>query len=412
MFLCLLCIFENKKQTMKKLIVLTLFASLLFNKAYPQEKLKNTIDSLASVYLQNKPGALVIGIIDNGKESVYYYGETEKGNGKLPDENNIFELGELSETFSCILYADMTLKGLINADDKLKDFLPVDVPAPVYQEVVCKPVTENPNNIFYNPDNSSTRFTPYVCFPDPSSKPQEIILCDLATHTTGLPKYPYNIKLRNKETRLSEYTQESLYSFLKTFHFEKPIGYDYKHSSLGIALLGHALSLKAKTEFDTLMTERLFAPLKMNDTRVTLSPEQQQKLLKGYDENGNVMAHRIYNVLAPALGLNSNITDLMKFLALNISMQKDYYVDLLNYTHNARIKITGKKNKDREIALGWKINPIANEKRVVWQSGMSGGFASYIGFVETNHTGVVILSSVAKDVQQTGEQIVNAIRAY
>jgi len=68
------------------------------------------------------------------------------------------------------------------------------------------------------------------------------------------------------------------------------------------------------------------------------------------------------------------------------------------------------KRKDTEIALGWKINSLgAAEKRVIWQEGFTGGFSSYIGFVETNHTGVVILSSVSKNANSTGVEILKKL---
>jgi CubicO group peptidase (beta-lactamase class C family) len=100
---------------------------------------------------------------------------------------------------------------------------------------------------------------------------------------------------------------------------------------------------------------------------------------------------------------------MMKFLSANINPEKDSLTNILDYTHNARMKLNGKR-KDTEIALGWKINSLgADEKRIVWQEGLTGGFSSYIGFVETNHTGVVILSSVSKDVNSIGVEILKKL---
>lgn len=393
---------------MKKIIALAWVIILPFS-AYCQQSKKDVADSLANIYLQNANGALVIGIIENGIATTYFYGETKNGNKVLPDTNSIFELGELSETFTSILYSELILKGIINADDRLKSFLPFDVPSPTYEEIVCKPAAENYNSPTQKGDVVSLHFTPYVCFPDPSSKPQEILLCDLATHTTGLPKLPGNLKLKNKQNPYADYTKEHLYAFLKSFHFAKPIGYDYQYSATGIALLGHALEQKTKTEFEELIYDRLLQNLNMHGTRINLLPHQQQYLLEGHDAFGNVKPNWKCNILAPALGFHSSINDMMRFLEQNIRLQKDYYTNLLDYTHNARIRLTGKKNKGKEIALGWKINPIKNEKRIVWQSGITGGFASYIGFVETDHTGVVILSSIAKEVQSTGEHLLEGI---
>src|SRR5690606_39725690 len=49
------------------------------------------VDSVALNYTRKgNTHALAIGIINNGKTSSYYYGETEKGNKQLPDEKTLF----------------------------------------------------------------------------------------------------------------------------------------------------------------------------------------------------------------------------------------------------------------------------------------------------------------------------------
>lgn len=369
-----------------------------------QAQLHQKVDSLAAYYIQNGYGALVIGVADNTDKKIFYYGETEKGNKQLPDSSSIFELGSISETFTSILFADMCMKGIVNSDDKLKMFLPINVPAPVYQEIICRPAEEKTSGTLSQHDRGTVRFTPYVCFPDPSAKPQEIMLCDLATHTTGLPLYPYNY---NPKIVTAGYSRESLYSFLKKFSFTQPIGYDYRYSYTGIILLGHALSQKMQTDFDSLLATRLLMPLALNNTCMQLSSEQQKKALTGYNINGNACTHRAYDITSPALGLKSSVSDMLKFLQLNISMQNDYYKNVFDYTHNARILLQGKKNKGKEIALGWKIDPIANNNKVVWQSSVQNGFSAYLGFIETKHCGVVVLSSCAKDVKPMAEEIIN-----
>ncbi len=387
---------------MKKSLVT--FFLIAASSIYSQAQLQQKVDSLAAQYMQKGYGALVIAIADDSDKKLFYYGETQKGNKQLPDSNSIFELGNLTETFTSILFADMCMKGIVNADDKLKMFLPVNVPSPVYQEIICRPVDEKNQSVLSQHDRSTIQFTPFVCFPDPSAKPQEIMLCDLATHTTGLPMFPYNY---NPKSTAVSYTKENLYSFLKNFSFTKPIGYDYRHSYTGIMLLGHALSQKMQMDFDSLLANRLLMPLTLNNTGIQLSSVQQKMLLTGYDINGNPCAHRGYDVTSPALGLKSNAADMLKFLQLNISKQNDYYKNVFDYTHNARILLQGKKNKDKEIALGWKINPVPNNKKVVSQSSAQNGFSAYIGFIETKHCGVVVLSSCVKDVQPMAEEIIN-----
>lgn len=396
---------------MKIKITIIIVALFSFVKIQAQNNVKHKADSIARLYMQNGAGALVIGIYDNGKENIFYYGKISSEKNTAPDGNTVFEIGTLTETFTSILYADMLLKNLVNGDDKLKSFLPVNIPSPVYQKIVCKAAIVEDDYPLPNRDAGNIRFTNFMCFPDPSSKPQEIMLCDLATHTTGFPLYPTNFSLKNnKDNPFSNYTKENLYDFLRGYNFDGPFGYDYKHSATGITLLGHVLSLKADMDFDTLLTTRLFDSLGMHNTRINLTTLQLQNLLPGRNAAGNIVPHYTYDIMAPYGGLHSTANDMMLFLSRNLAKQKDYYVNLLDYTHNGRILLTGKKNVGKEIALGWKINPLDKENKIVWQSNLSGGFATYIGFVETNHTGVFILSSIAKDTQATAESILKILQ--
>lgn len=380
-----------------------------------QSNLQRIVDSLAHAYLKNHAGALAIGIHDNGKEKIFYYGETEKGSRQRPDSNSIFELGGLSETFTSVLYAELSIKGAVGIDDPLQYYLPVDVPSPVYRQMVCKPVenTTEPARDARVEELNKIFFTPYVCLPDSGSNPQPILLCYLSTHTSGLPEYPDNLQ-KNKENPYAGYTKDMLYDFLRTYNAEQPIGFDYRHSDLGIALLGHALSLRLNKSYDSLLTERIFTRLNMFNTDINLSTVQQKHFLNGHDESGKLAPHWTYDILAPAGALHSTPGDMMRFLAANISTGNPARVgsfkDVLDFTHNPRIKLFGEESGSLEIALGWKISPSdAEGKNIVWQNGHTGGFASYIGFIEINHTGVVVLSSVSKNVDQIGKQIIESL---
>jgi D-alanyl-D-alanine-carboxypeptidase/D-alanyl-D-alanine-endopeptidase len=397
---------------MKKFLV---FAFILCSiRGSAQQGIQHFVDSLANRYLLHHPGALTIGINDNGKTKYFYYGETVKGNHQLPDSNSIFEIGSITETFTCILFADLTTKGFIGMDDPLQKFLPVQVPSPVYQKMVCRPSdkTSDPNPLPSNQEAfMKVLYTPYTCVPDSSVKPQPILLCYLATHTSGLPEFPGNLnRKKNKDNPYSSYSINQLYDYLKDYHLENPIGFDYNYSSMGIALLGQVLSSKMKYRFDTLLTKRILVPLNMMNTCFSMSDSQKKNFLGGYDEKGNTAQHWTYDVMAPSGALCSTVSDMMKFLSANAGKNKTSFSDLLDFTHNPRLKLTGNKKADMEIALGWKVIPSGYEgKKIVFQSGKTGGYASYIGFIETSHTGVVILSSVSKEVNDIGFQILRAL---
>ncbi len=374
-----------------------------------QDPMARLADSLASSYLKGIPGSLVIGIHRGGADRLFYYGETVSGNQRKPDSLSLYEAGPVSETFVSLLFARLTVQGIIHSDEKLRNLLPVEVPSPVYRNIICKPADESQHHALFEGNEGFVQFTPYTCFPDPSSKPQEILACDLSTHTTGFPEYPINLSLLNyRLNKDAVYTKEDLYYFLKNFQFEKPLGYDYKHSMLGTSILAHALATKMNRNYDSLLTEQVCEPLNLKDCRISPGPEQCKRKVQGYTKNGERAFSRKYDIFSPATGLHISPGDMKTFLQANISRGKNEFAYLLDYTHNARV-LLGSEDKDAAIALGWKINTLAPEKMMTWQGGSNSGFSAFIGFVESDHTGVFILSSNGREVIPTGKNLLRLL---
>src|SRR5207244_1996226 len=79
-----------------------------------------------------------IGILRNGKMYFYNYGETAKGNKKLPNQHTIYEIGSISKTFTATLLADAVSNGKISLGDPVSKYLPARIPALEFEGV---PVT-------------------------------------------------------------------------------------------------------------------------------------------------------------------------------------------------------------------------------------------------------------------------------
>lgn len=395
---------------MKTILSLLMMITTLMCTA--EERRRFLADSLAAPYLKSQTGALAIGIVNDGKTSIYYYGETKEGNKIKPDSTSIFEIGELTETFTSILLANLSISHDVRIDDKLNKHLPVDVPAPVYQQMVCRPVKSQSDQIVRDPRTQGDlqiHLAPFKCVPDSMSIPQPILLIYLANHTSGFPDIPSNLKCINKNDPYAQYSKNDLYDFLRNYTVEKPIGFEYKLSKVGIAILGHALSLKMKKEYEPLLTERILTPIQMEDTKITLNAEQQKRFLQGYSASGNPVSHWTSDIFAPAIGLRSSPADMMKFLKANISIKKDNINDVLDYSHNPNIS-TQINDKEMELALGWKVSVLNDElKKMVWQEGHTAGFSSFIGFVETTHNGVFILSANEKSVTGIGRELLKKV---
>ena len=83
------------------------------------------VDSVVQPYIKkSNTVGLSIGILKDGKISLYNYGETKIGNNHLPDANTLFEIGSISKTFTATLLAYYLNEGKIKLSDPLTKFLP------------------------------------------------------------------------------------------------------------------------------------------------------------------------------------------------------------------------------------------------------------------------------------------------
>jgi len=166
------------------------------------------------------------------------------------------------------------------------------------------------------------------------------------------------------------------------------------NSNLGVSLLGHALSLRDGKDYDAMVRERILAPLGMNDTGVTLSPEMKGRLARGHGLNRNPVPNldfSIREVLASAGGLKSSANDLLRFLAANLG----YTQTALAPAMAAEISIrrpTLPSMVGMEIAYAWHIQN-KEGRSIIWHNGSSPGYRAYIGFDPKSRTGVVVLSN-------------------
>ena len=396
---------------MKKYILLFLFAFLIsINLDFAQEINKEIIDKVVEKYSPSKyKRGIIIGIVHNNSIQYFSYGESEINSDVPPDTNSIFEIGSLTSVFTTTILAEMELSGQIHLDEPVQKFLPSEVQMPVYIKIVCRPV----KNVYYGIDDEHKNRpeTMMVCFPDPLAHPREILLCDLATHISGLPDKPDNLKNRKKSNNpYAGYTSANLYSFLNNFELSGTSDFRYHYSNLGIALLGHALCLKTRKNFEDLLYEKIFSPLRMKDSRIKLNTDLQTRFLNGHSKNGSITPHWESEIMEASVGLHSSINDMMKFLSANIHRTETPLRNALDFAHNPRVNLFIEKKEIHATGLGWRVDPFCTgTRRVVWQSGTSGGFSSFIGFIKEDNCGVVILSNSAHSVTKTGFEILQKL---
>lgn len=311
---------------------------------------------------------LVAGLIDaDGSVRILSAGTADHGGLKL-DGNTVFEIGSITKTFTNALLADMVRRGEVRLDDPVQKFLPSSVKVP-------------------------------------SRNGKEITLFDLATASSGLPGMPNNFKPKDRANPYADYTVEQMYEFLNGHTLRRDIGAQYEYSNLGMGLLGHALALRAGKSYFDLLDERVLRPLKMRDTRIELTADENRRLALGHDQGGKVVANWDIPTLAGAGALRSTVTDMLKYLAANLDSTRGPLGKTLAMTHGSRRPTS---SPAMTIGLAWHILKAPGGGSIVWHNGGTGGYRTFLGFDPAKHVGVVILTNSAIGVDDLGFHLIDS----
>src|SRR5262249_9037104 len=222
----------------------------------------------------------------------------------------------------------------------------------------------------------------------PERDGQVIRLQDLATHTSGLPRLPTNLLVKNIENPYAEYSAQDLYQFLSGYQLTRKIGEQYEYSNLGGGLLGHVLARRANADYEALLRARICGPLGLRDTRIVLSSDMQQRLAVGHNAKLEPVANWEFKVLAGAGALRSTANDLLTFLAVPLG----YTQSPLTAAMKSMLALRRPALPDLTIALGWHISAL-NGQEIVWHGGGTGGYSSFIGYNPKTRVGVVVLAN-------------------
>ncbi|MEH2544958.1 D-alanyl-D-alanine-carboxypeptidase/D-alanyl-D-alanine-endopeptidase [Bradyrhizobium sp. AZCC 2262] len=294
---------------------------------------------------------IVAATIDSGRRSVTVYGQS--GSDRPLDADTVFEIGSITKVLTSLLLADMVLRGEVAADDPAAKFLPAGVKMPDFEGA---PIT----------------------------------LLDLATYTSGLPRMPSNFAPKDWGNPYIDYTAERLYDYLSNHKLGFKPGKHFEYSNLGFGLLGHILELRAGKSYEDLVVSRICAPLGMDDTRITLTSSMRQRLAQGHNAGLAPVPNWDFLALAGAGAFRSTANDLLKFLQMCL--------DPADPTVAAALKMTLSERRprmdQRDVGLGWFVSQRFGDE-LIWKSGGTGGYATFIGYSTKTRRNCVLLSNAA-----------------
>jgi CubicO group peptidase (beta-lactamase class C family) len=301
---------------------------------------------------EKRSAGIVVGLMSaDGKTRVIAFGDP--GPGKPPlDANSVFEIGSISKVFTSTVLAQMVLEGKVKLDDPVQKFLPASVKVP-------------------------------------SRNGKEITLGTLSSQNSGLPRMPSNFRPKDPTNPYADYTVQQMYDFLSGYELTRDPGQQFEYSNLGVGLLGHALSLAAGKSYEQLEQERVWTPLGMTHTAITLTPWMTEHLALGHDVAGAVTANWDLPTLAGAGAIRSTTGDMLKFLDANLHPERGPLGKALELAHRERASAGG---ANVAIGLNWIVLH-AGADTIIWHNGGTGGYRTYIGFEPSRKMGVVVLTN-------------------
>lgn len=306
---------------------------------------------------QRQGVGMVVGVIEPQGRRIIAHGSSDQHDPRPVNGDTVFEIGSVTKVFTALVLADMVRRGEVALEDPVAKYLPTEVQVPTRAGRV-------------------------------------ITLQDLATHTSGLPRLPDNLRPRDATNPYADYSVEQLYHFLSTYQLRRDIGATSEYSNLGAGLLGHALARRAGMDYETVVRSHVLAPLGMTSTAIALSPDLKSRLAAGHDAQLQAVPNWDLPTLAGAGALRSTANDLLAFLAVALGRTDSPLAPVMATMLNVR-RPAGAPGSD--IAHGWMIM-MRGDDELVWHNGGTGGYRSFVGYLRKAGVGVVVLSNTATEV--------------
>ncbi len=337
--------------------------------------LQGAVDA-ALVKARPRPGLLVVGATDGERT-------TFASRGSLPEpslapDRAVFEIGSITKSFTSLLLAIAAGRREVGLDDPVVEHLPPGTRVPMR---AGRPIT----------------------------------LTHLATHTSGLPRLPPGLlleALRHRDDPYARLSVEDALAALGETRPRCPAAERFAYSNFGVGLLGIALTHAAGVDYETLVRDRITAPLGLSDTVVELDDDRRRRLAVGTKWRGRPTGLWTIPGLAGAGALRSTAADLVTFVRAQMGTLPNVPPELagaIELTHRERAK-AGRFTPGMRVALGWFAIKIERRKLgVVMHDGGTGGYRSIAGWAPSEGIGVVALSANVRSVDRIAMDLALAL---
>jgi len=328
----------------KNLSILVLFLMNFSLFSLEQENISLMVNKLN---VSGKFQSGIIGVVSEEGTKFYPFGSQSESGKVLPTKDTLFEIGSVTKIFTNLLLLVAQQEEKLKVDDTLGGYL----------EGVSADV-------------------------------QAITFKELFLHISGLPRLPKNLGLTSKNP-YKDYTADDLMVALKDC---KVTNKKHEYSNLGIGVLGHTVAFLYKTDYETILKEKVLYPLDLKNTIITLSEQNKENLVQHYQSSryGNFTPMPLWDwdVLAPAGALKSSAKDMALFIAHCLELQKSSLTLLVNEQQT----LFDVSMSQYKMGYGW-LHLNYEGHSLYFHNGSTYQASSFIGFDKDHKVGVIILAN-------------------
>jgi CubicO group peptidase (beta-lactamase class C family) len=307
------------------------------------------------------PGVAIGIVVDGYVVYAKGFGLRDREKKLAVTADTLFPIGSCSKAFTTFALGTLVDEGLLNWDDRIIDVVPE----------------------FRLLDQHATR---------------TLTLRDLLSHQTGMPRHDfmwYNSQLSRQDIIRRLRYLEPAFDTCDHFHYNN-VMYD---------VCGAAMEKIANKSWEDIISQKILIPLGMARTNFSIIEMQKSAdYALPYIEREDGLKRmniRDFSMVAPAGGMISNITELCRWVQLQIDEGQWQQKPLISPAtfkemHSPQVVATGypesKEEQIRAYGLGWYVQSYLGYHNIM-HDGALDGFTSVISLLPEEDIGIVILSN-------------------
>ncbi|WP_226781305.1 D-alanyl-D-alanine-carboxypeptidase/endopeptidase AmpH [Oceaniglobus trochenteri] len=312
-------------------------------------------------HLQSGVPGVIVGAVHDGETAVFGFGETRRGNGIAPGGNTVLRVGSITKVFAGLMLAHAVARGETGLTAPVAPLLP----GALGQAAARHPA---------------------------------IRLVDLATHAGGLPRevpHPEG----PPDDPFAPITLDAFAGWLA----ENPLSFEpgraISYSNFGFDLLSTALSTVGGKTYETLLKERITAPLGMNDTGFAVTDDMQGRLMTGHGFDGAPLPEvPSGHVITGSGGLRTTADDMLRWLEWHLDNggpeAEARFIDHAAYVPRGQAQSVLAMDESGfmdAMGLGWVVmNATDTRPFILQKAGALQGQMSFVAIAPTRHTAVFV----------------------